>query len=114
MLIGNINIRRAAANPTFTPASWPDTFTPYTYSDGNGLFDPANEPGVSPDYVDFTSGAEKGIGDLPSYYVATDGTNLFFRVRLKGDPYDRKGGFLSAVWEVQLGVNGVHKVTIGV
>ncbi|HYK72577.1 MAG TPA: Ig-like domain-containing protein, partial [Pseudoneobacillus sp.] len=102
-----------------TPGAWPTNsttykYTPYTYSDGLTMFDPAGEPGISPDDVDFTSGPDKGAGNLPSYYVATDGTNMFFRVRIKGDPNDRKGGFLSSVWLVQLGVNGEHKATIGV
>ncbi|PYI50773.1 hypothetical protein DLM86_27270 [Paenibacillus flagellatus] len=93
-------------------ASWP-AFTAYADRNGNPFYDPANEPGISPDDVDFTSGAVKGIGDKPSFYAAGDGTNLFFRMRMLGDPRDTKGGFLSSVWLVKLYKNGVHKATVG-
>ncbi|WP_156158096.1 hypothetical protein, partial [Gordoniibacillus kamchatkensis] len=96
------------------PAAWPAVFTPYTDSNGNYIFDPAGEPGISPIEVDVASGVDEGTGNLPSMYVASDSTNFFVRLRLKGNPYDSKGGFLSSVWEVQLAVNGVKQATIGV
>jgi VCBS repeat-containing protein len=89
------------------------SFVPYLYNDGTIIYDPANEPGISPDDVDFSSGYSKGSGDKPSFYVGSDGANLFFRMRLHGEPYDRKGGFLSSVWLVDIAHNGVHKATVG-
>jgi len=94
-------------------APWPASFTPYVDRQGNVFFDPANEPGISPDDVDFQSGVSKGSGDKPSFYAAGDGSNLFFRIRLLGDPSDIKGGFLSSVWMVQVLQNGVPRATIG-
>ncbi|WP_274361895.1 S-layer homology domain-containing protein [Paenibacillus thermotolerans] len=114
LLMSIVPVSASAEGGTYTPGTWPSEFTPYTWSNGSNIYDPANEPGISPDDVDFTSGADKGIGDLPSFYVASDTEHMFFRVRLKGNPYDRKGGFLSSVWLVQLGVGGVHKATVGV
>ncbi|HET7628613.1 MAG TPA: Ig-like domain-containing protein [Bacillales bacterium] len=94
-----------------TPTAWPEVFTPYTQTDGTPIFDPGAD--VHPIDVDITSGVAKGYGNLPSMYIASDGTNLFVRFRLKGNPYDRKGGFLSSVWLMKLAVNGVTKATIG-
>jgi VCBS repeat-containing protein len=94
--------------------SWSNvSFQPYLNKDGTVIFDPANEPGISPDDVDFSSGYSKGSGDKPSFYVGSDGANLFFRMRLLGNPYDRKGGYLSSVWLVDIAENGVHKATVG-
>jgi VCBS repeat-containing protein len=94
--------------------SWSNvSFVPYLNNDGTVIYDPANEPGISPDDVDFSSGYSKGSGDKPSFYVGSDGANLFFRMRLHGEPYDRKGGFLSSVWLVDIAQNGVHKATVG-
>jgi hypothetical protein len=96
-------------------AAWPDTFTPYT-TGGQTIFDKASDE--HPIDVDITSGVDNGIGNLPSVYVASDNTNFFVRLRVKGNPYDRKGGFLSSVWEVQLaaqsGSSWVQKATIGI
>ncbi|WP_423800214.1 Ig-like domain-containing protein [Neobacillus sp. SAB-20_R2A] len=94
-----------------TPANWPEGFAPYTNSSGVPIFDPASD--VHPIDVDITSGVDRGIGNLPSMYVASDDTNFFVRLRLKGNPYDRKGGFLSSVWFVKVAVNGEAKATIG-
>ncbi|WP_096203068.1 S-layer homology domain-containing protein [Bacillus sp. FJAT-45350] len=95
-----------------TPKPWPTVFTPYTTGDGKSILDPGAD--VNPIDVDITSGVDRGVGNLPSMYVASDGSNFFVRLRLKGDPYDRKGGFLSSVWLVKLAVGGEHKATIGV
>jgi hypothetical protein len=114
-LLPSTIIARANDNSSITsvPANWPVTFTPYTDANDNPIYDSAEEPGISPDDVDFTSGTDKGRGNLPSFYVASDNSNLFFRMRLKSDPRDRKGGFLSSVWLVHLGVNGELKATVG-
>ncbi len=92
-------------------AEWPEIFTPYADDDGTPIYDPGAD--VNPIDVDFTSGVDRGIGNLPSVYYASDGDNFFARFRLKGDPYDRKGGFLSSVWLVQIAAGGEHKATIG-
>jgi len=94
-----------------TPASWPSMFSPYTYPDGSAVYDPAGDE--HPINVDITSGIDQGVGPLPSMYVAGDDSNFFVRLRVKGNPYDRKGGFLSSVWLVQLAAGGQHKATIG-
>jgi hypothetical protein len=94
-----------------TPVSFPEIFSPYTYSDGSYIFDPGADE--NPIDVDITSGVDRGVGDLASTYVASDGTNFFVRLRLKGDPSDRKGGFLSSVWLVKVAAGGEHKATIG-
>ncbi len=94
--------------------AWPASFTPYTDRTGNIYYDRANEPGVSPDDVDFTSGARRGVGNEASFYVAGDGSHLFFRMRLLGDPRDDKGGYLSSVWLVGIAEDGVTKATVGV
>jgi hypothetical protein len=99
---------------TGTPALWPEVFTPYTDANGNNIYDPAGEPGISPIDVDITSGVNRGAGYLPSVYFASDTENFFVRLRVKGNPYDRKGGFLSTVWLVQLAVGGEHVATMGV
>ncbi|MFD2442860.1 S-layer homology domain-containing protein [Bacillus sp. CGMCC 1.16607] len=93
------------------PSAWPTTFSPYTNSGGSVILDPAGD--VHPIDVDITSGVDREKGALPSMFVASDGDDFFVRLRLKGDPYDRKGGFLSSVWLVQLAVGGKHKATIG-
>lgn len=91
-------------------------FIPYENSEGQMIYDPTNEPGISPDEVDFTSGSNSRntVGDKPSFYVYGDSTNLYFRMRLLGDPFDRKGGFLSSVWNVDILVDGIHKATVGI
>ncbi|MFT4415386.1 Ig-like domain-containing protein [Fredinandcohnia humi] len=108
---GNITQAETYSDPA---VSWSNaSFVPYLNNDGTVIYDPANEPGISPDDVDFSSGYSKGSGDKPSFYVGSDGSHLFFRVRLHGDPYDRKGGFLSSVWLVDIAQNGVHQATVG-
>lgn len=105
------NLAKAIAPDTIIPAPWPEVFTPYTQADGTPIFDPAGE--IHPIDVDITSGVDRGRGKLPSMYVASDGSNFFVRLRVKGDPFDRKGGFLSSVWLVKLAVGGQARATIG-
>jgi hypothetical protein len=116
LLLPNLNIGFAATtiqSYNDPVQSWPGSFTTYTTRTGSVIYDPTNEPGVSPDDVDFSSGASRGTGDKPSFYAAGANSNLFFRVRLLGDPRDVKGGFLSSVWLVKVMQGGVHKATIG-
>lgn len=97
------------------PAAWPGDadFVVYPGEEGASVYDPANEPGISPDDVDFMSGAMKGAGDRPSFYVAGDGDHLFFRMRLMADPRNDKGGYLSSVWMVQLSNQDGVVATVG-
>ncbi|MCA0982865.1 tandem-95 repeat protein [Halobacillus yeomjeoni] len=105
----------SATNSPNTSSEWDSvTFIPYVKNNGELIYDPANEPGISPDEVDFVSGYSKGSGDKPSFYIASNGTDMFFRMRLMENPYDRKGGFLSSVWFVQIAENGEHKATVGI
>lgn len=95
-----------------TPVAFPVVFAPYTLPDGTAIYDPADDE--HPTSTDITSGIDDGVGLLPSMYVASDGSNFFVRLRVKGNPYDRKGGFLSTVWMVKLlDSTGAHKATIG-
>ncbi|MBH0229758.1 Ig-like domain-containing protein [Halobacillus yeomjeoni] len=105
----------SATNSPNTSSTWDSViFIPYAKNNGELIYDPANEPGISPDEVDFVSGYSKGSGDKPSFYIASNGTDMFFRMRLMENPYDRKGGFLSSVWFVQIAENGQHKATVGI
>ncbi|MEQ6388009.1 Ig-like domain-containing protein [Bacillaceae bacterium S4-13-58] len=107
-----------AESNDIAPASWPadSEFIPYGSENGEVYKDPgADEHPVD---VDITSGTARGVGNLPSLYVASvlndsGGRIAVFRMRVKGDPYDRKGGFLSSVWLVQLKAAGEHTVTVG-
>ncbi|MFA9560395.1 S-layer homology domain-containing protein [Evansella sp. AB-rgal1] len=108
---------KAIRGDTYHPVQWPmeNEFIPYGYSDGSFIMDPGGD--VNPIDVDITSGVNRGIGNLPSVYVSTKEVageeHVIFRMRLKGDPYDRKGGFLSSVWLVQLWEGDIHKATVG-
>jgi hypothetical protein len=93
-----------------TAAAWPASWTAYKFANGSDIVDPEGESGISPDDVDVSSDG----GTNPSVYTAYDGTNVFFRVRLLGDPTDsKKGGFDSAFWLVQVETasdNVIHAV----
>ncbi|WP_066055129.1 Ig-like domain-containing protein [Robertmurraya korlensis] len=108
------NVVSAVSTDTGTPIT--TQFIPYENSEGQIIFDPTNEPGISPDEVDFTSGSDgrNEVGDKPSFYVYGDSANLYFRMRLLGDPFDRKGGFLSSVWNVDILVDETHRATVGI
>ncbi|MGS2779347.1 Ig-like domain-containing protein [Robertmurraya sp. GLU-23] len=108
------NVVSAVTTDAGTPIT--TQFIPYENSEGQIMYDPTNEPGISPDEVDFTSGNDgrNEVGDKPSFYVYGDSDNLYFRMRLLGDPYDRKGGFLSSVWNVDILVDESHRATVGI
>jgi hypothetical protein len=81
-------------------APWPATWTAYTFSDGNAISDDGGDN--NPGYSDLWSGAPAGQGPLPTTYFATDGTDIFFRIRVADDPETNKGGsFQSTSWLVQ-------------
>ncbi|MCP8970066.1 Ig-like domain-containing protein [Ectobacillus ponti] len=103
----------SVSTPNYTPAAWPADFDTYTKKNGQLIFDEAGESGISPGAADLTSGLDDGTGTKPTVYYSSDGTNMFFRIRIKDDPYDVKGGYTSTFWLVNLAVNGVHKATVG-
>jgi uncharacterized repeat protein (TIGR01451 family) len=97
-----------------TAAAWPSAFTGYTRADGSGIFDPAGDVGCGSGYCDVASGAASGAGTLPSVLFAADGTNVFFRLRVKGDPAaPSAGGFASTAYAVALGVDGTKTAVVG-
>ncbi len=104
VLTNHVNLVKVMAADAYTPVSWPtDTaWLPYLYSDGTAVLDPAGEENPTPS--DMTSGLTSGVGNLPTIYISIDSSNenIFFRYRVKGDPYDRKGGYTSTAWLVQL------------
>lgn len=104
------------ANSVIETIQWPTNWYAYTDKNNNQILDIAGE--VSPSDTDITSGADKGYGKLPSVYVGnSDGDTLFLRFRMKANPYDRKGGFLSTAWVVKVikDINGTptQVATIG-
>jgi hypothetical protein len=69
---------------------------------------------INPGYADLSSGAASGLGPLPSVYMASDGTNVFFRFRVHHDPNDpAQGGFQSTTYVIQLAVGGVKTAAVG-
>jgi PEP-CTERM motif-containing protein len=56
--------------------------------------------GTGRSFIDFVSAS------APSAFYSTDGTYLFFRLRVDGDPTD-SSGFLSAGWGVQISTDGI-------
>lgn len=89
-------------------APWPATFSEYTKADLSSIIDPQD---ASPASSDIWGGS---AGDLPSTFFAADGTNIFIRMRMRGDPFDTKGGFASTNYLVAIGVGGVQSAVIGV
>lgn len=116
VLLMPLSVVSISAN-SYTPIAWvaDNEWIPYTYADGTPVKDPGSD--VSPVASDITSGTDRGIGNLPSIYIATktvdNETHLFFRMRIKGDPYDRKGGFTSTAYLVQLWTADGHVATLG-
>ncbi|MCP8967988.1 Ig-like domain-containing protein [Ectobacillus ponti] len=92
---------------TSAPAAWPAAFKVYT-KNGQPIVDVEGD--VSPSASDLSHGGK----NLPTVYYASDNTNVFFRIRVKGDPYDRKGGFTSTAWLVDLGVNNQIVAAVGI
>ena len=88
-------------------ASWPTDYAPYSTAAGDPISDEAdNNPGSS----DLSAGAAE---DLPSVYFTSDGTHIFFRVRVRSDPTSKNGGFSSTSWLVSVAVGGTQAAVIG-
>jgi uncharacterized repeat protein (TIGR01451 family)/LPXTG-motif cell wall-anchored protein len=82
----------------------------YAFSDGTLIYDPADESPANSDIISVA-------GSHPSVYVASDGVNLFFRMRLRGDPRS-SGRYASQFWIVEIAAqnsagNFVHTATVG-
>ncbi|QAA34848.1 tandem-95 repeat protein [Clostridium manihotivorum] len=106
--------------------AWPSKFYPYSKKDGTYIYDlyEAYNPGT--DLVSSDVLTKGQAGTLPSVYVASDGTNIFFRFRLDANPLaPTSGGFDTSVWQLVVAAedinNGsssygkfVQRVTIGI
>jgi large repetitive protein len=104
-------IARAADSPLGdAAAAWPAAWSAYEFADGTSIMDVEGDVGCGTGYCDVASGG----GTRPSVYIASDGTNVFFRIRVAGDPDNAAaGGFLSTAYVVQIGVGGVTKAAVG-
>lgn len=106
------------------------TFNNFTAADGSLIRDcvnPGNTCGTSEPSaaeLDIASGASSGQGALGSVFVASDGTNVMFRLRVLGNPSSSAGGFASGQWQAALATQNVsgctaasgfcHALTIGI
>ncbi|HEY8632234.1 MAG TPA: hypothetical protein VIL50_03695, partial [Candidatus Limnocylindrales bacterium] len=104
-------IVRAGVSPSGdTAAAWPSSWTAYTYADGSAIADPTGDK--NPAYSDISSGSPSG--SLQSVYVASDGSNAFFRFRVGDDPAKASaGGFQSTAYVVQVYVGGTMAAALG-
>jgi hypothetical protein len=92
-------------------AAWPSTWRAYLLSGGAKVSDVIGDVGCGSGYCDVSSGTS---GTLNSVYFNSDGTNAFFRIRLAGDPRKASaGGFQSTTYMLQIAVNGVARVAVG-
>jgi hypothetical protein len=91
-------------------APWPTSWRAYLLADGSTVRDVIGDVGCGSGYCDVSSG---GSGTLSSVYFTSDGTTVFFRLRMLADPRSSAGGFHSTTWAVQLAVNGVAVATVG-
>ena len=92
-------------------AAWPSTWRAYLLANGSTVRDVIGDVGCGNGYCDVSSGPS---GTSPSVYFASNGTTVYFRLRLLGDPRaPAAGGFHSTTWAVQIAVNGVARATVG-
>ena len=89
---------------------WPTTWRAYLLADGSTVRDVISDVGCGSGYCDVSAG---GTGTWSSVYFASDGTSVFFRLRMLSDPRSSAGGFHSTTWAVQIAVNGVARATVG-
>ena len=90
-----------------------DAWNAYTTADGTPITDSEGEKGLSAANLDIAAAG----GKLPSVFVAGDGDDAFFRVRLASDPRDPTlGGFDAATWLIQIatGRDDAVRVVVGV
>jgi hypothetical protein len=111
-LVGAAAVAMAADSPNGDVAgAWPATWRMYLLSSGGQVHDVIGDVGCGSGYCDVSSG---GSGGRSSVFFSSDGVNVFFRVRLKGDPTDAShGGFGSTAYVIQIAVNKVPRVAVG-
>jgi hypothetical protein len=91
--------------------AWPTSWRLYTLDNGGLVRDVIGDVGCGSGYCDVSSG---GSGTASSVYFASDGTNVFFRIRVKGDPRDAShGGFRSTAYVIQIAVNETAVAAVG-
>jgi len=102
----------AADSPSGDQAgAWPTTWWVYVLANGSAVQDVISDVGCGSGYCDVSSG---GNGTSPSVYFASDGTNVYFRLRILGDPTaPAAAGFRSTTWVIQIAVNGTAVVAVG-
>lgn len=91
-------------------APWPTAWRAYLLADSSTVRDVIGDVGCGAGYCDVSSG---GTGTSSSVYFTSDGTSVFFRLRMLADPTSSAGGFHSTTWAVQIAVNGVARATVG-
>jgi hypothetical protein len=91
--------------------AWPSTWRAYLLSGGSKVSDVIGDVGCGSGYCDVSSGPS---GTSNSVYFASDGTNVFFRIRVLGDPRKASaGGFQPTTWMLQIAVGGTARVAVG-
>lgn len=96
----------AGASSTPFPADW----NTYRYKDGSIIADDNGDQ--TPTSLDLASGS---AGTEPSVEYASDGTNVFFRIRLAEDISDAsKGGLVGGAFLTQIAVDDVVVAVVGV
>jgi hypothetical protein len=91
--------------------AWPTAWHPYLLADGSVISDPVRDVGCGSGYCDVSGG---GTGTLSSVYWASDGANVFFRLRVRGDPRNpAAGGFRSTAYVLQIAVNRTLVAAVG-
>jgi len=92
-------------------AAWPSTWRAYTLANGSLVSDVIGDVGCGPAYCDVSSGPS---GTASSVYFASNGVQVFFRIRVLGDPRDPShGGFRSTAYVLKIAVNGTAVAAIG-
>src|SRR5687768_8508881 len=85
LAMGSLLVARASA------AGWPHVFHAYGRFDGTTFNDPIDQPAGNA-IADLSSGVTStASGSLPSVYIASDGSNLMARFRLKTTPGNGSG-----------------------
>lgn len=91
--------------------AWPSSWRLYRLATGSQVHDVIGDVGCGSGYCDVSSG---GSGGSSSVYFASDGTNVFFRLRVKADPRDPShGGFRSTAFVIQIAVNRTLVAAVG-
>ncbi|MDH3307425.1 MAG: Ig-like domain-containing protein, partial [Acidimicrobiia bacterium] len=88
-------------------APWPSSWDSYGYTNGSPVVDIGDN---NPGYSDLWGGS---ADNLPTVFFSSDGTNAFFRVRVRDDPASKNGGFNSTSWLVSIAVGGTQAAVVG-